>query len=148
PRLPARRPPSLALLALGLAGCCLAAAADLPLPDDKVAKLIQNLGHAEYAERQEANQELFKHPEAAPALKKAAESDNAEVARRARIVQAQLADPKDDTPDKLRALLKEKKADLALELLLSRPRWCEDGRGLDPFTMHFRDVLNDAMRQF
>lgn len=62
----------------------LAAADDPPPAPDPVAALVARLGHADFAQREDAERRLSDlGPEAVPALREAAASDDPEVARRA-----------------------------------------------------------------
>ena len=61
-----------------------AAAAEAGRPADEVARLIKQLGHAEFAQREAAERRLIEIGEPAiPALEKAARGDDPEVATRA-----------------------------------------------------------------
>ena len=96
----------------------LAGAAELP-SNPKIKKLIANLGSDSFKERQEAEKQLREMPEAIPYLEEELSSRDAEVVERCKRILA--ASRKLDIPKffaRARALAKEGKIELAMELLL------------------------------
>ncbi len=80
-----------------------AAQTDRAADAHRIARLIQQLGHKEFARREAAGRELMAIGEAAlPALKEAGESDDPEVALRARRTYQALVHPDAQTQKKLR----------------------------------------------
>lgn len=144
-------PQKLLPAALILVACLLSAnaVADPGSPDSEVQRLVRALGSGDFATREEATKALSERDDTEAELRKALKSPDREVARRAAmILEALEARQTKDVLAKLRGQLKDKRLDLAVELLQSSPVWCEDGRRLDPFTMHFRDLANTATAQF
>jgi len=93
----------------------------------RIDELIRQLGSEEFEVREKATRVLMECEQAAPHLRKALQSPDAEVARRAAQILEVFAQRKaHHALDRLAALAKAGAVDQAVELLVRRQRWDED----------------------
>jgi hypothetical protein len=101
------------------------ATADDPLPN--VDELIRQLGDKDFEVREAAARKLMAREDAIPALRKAAKSDDVEIARRANEILTALAQASEKRDlKKLHSYAAAGEVDRALELLVRRKAWDDE----------------------
>lgn len=94
-----------------------------PPPEEPIAELIERLGSDVPEVREKATEQLLRRPEAAPELRKALKSADAEVARRASQILDAFAERESSRAlDKLKAFAKQGQADRLVEWLVRQPK--------------------------
>lgn len=120
--------------------------ADTALSDREIERLIEQLGSASFAVREEATRKLAERPDAIPALRRALKSSDLEVARRAARILKEARLESAVALARLTDLAKNGQVDEAVELLAQRERW-DDEVAAWQVMVEFAETLRDLEKR-